>query len=242
MVRNVEPLVAKFGGIAGTLLAGVDMWMRTLGIGLPFTLKHHPDNEGLWRKDLVPPIAYPKPDGVISFDRLSSVFLSNTNHEEDQPIHLTLKDADVPTADQPARSMTGRSSDIARPGSTRSSRRRRAAAPDQRAELRPLQDLRHQGPDPEHQLGRPRRRRRAELSEYVASAARAARRRSPGRSQRTRRPGAGRRSARPCSPMSQARAAASAGALDRASAGYVAALAAVAGQRSDRRPGARPCA
>jgi electron-transferring-flavoprotein dehydrogenase len=96
MVRNVEPLVAKWGGGMGTLLAGIDMWMRYLGIGLPFTMKHKPDNEGLWRKDLVKPIEYPKPDGVISFDRLSSVFLSNTNHEEDQPIHLTLRDPDVP--------------------------------------------------------------------------------------------------------------------------------------------------
>jgi len=97
MVRNVEPLVARFGGAAGTLLAGLDMWMRTLRIGLPFTLRHHPDNESLYRKDLVRPIDYPKPDGVISFDRLSSVFVSNTNHEEDQPVHLTLKDATVPT-------------------------------------------------------------------------------------------------------------------------------------------------
>lgn len=97
-VRNVEPLVAKWGGTIGTMLAGADMWMRQLGIGLPFTMKHHPDNEGLWRKDVVKPIAYPKPDGVISFDRLSSVFLSNTNHEEDQPIHLTLKDASIPVA------------------------------------------------------------------------------------------------------------------------------------------------
>src|SRR3954468_18857059 len=96
LVRNVEPLVAKWGGFAGTLLAGADMWMRQLGIGLPFTMKHHPDNETLWRKDMVPPIVYPKPDGVISFDRLSSVFLSNTNHEEDQPIHLTLKDPSIP--------------------------------------------------------------------------------------------------------------------------------------------------
>jgi electron-transferring-flavoprotein dehydrogenase len=98
MVRNVEPLVAKWGGRLGTLLAGADMWMRQLRIGLPFTMKHHPDSGTLWRKDLAKPIAYPKPDGVISFDRLSSVFLSNTNHEEDQPVHLTLKDADVPVA------------------------------------------------------------------------------------------------------------------------------------------------
>jgi len=96
MVRNVEPAVAKFGAFLGTLWSGLDMWMRQLGIGLPYTFRHHRDNEGLWRKDLVQPIDYPKPDGVISFDRLSSVFLSNTNHEEDQPIHLTLKDASVP--------------------------------------------------------------------------------------------------------------------------------------------------
>lgn len=96
MVRNVEPMVAKFGGTAGTILSGMDMWMRQLKIGLPFTMTHHADNETLWRKDMVPPIAYPKPDGLISFDRLSSVFLSNTNHEEDQPVHLTLKDASIP--------------------------------------------------------------------------------------------------------------------------------------------------
>ncbi|QHL90803.1 NAD(P)-binding protein [Sphingomonas changnyeongensis] len=96
MVRNVEPAVAKFGGTVGTLVAGVDMWMRQLGIGLPFTFKHKPDHEQLWPANVMPKIDYPKPDGIVSFDRLSSVFLSNTNHEEDQPIHLTLKDADVP--------------------------------------------------------------------------------------------------------------------------------------------------
>jgi electron-transferring-flavoprotein dehydrogenase len=96
MVRNVEPMVAKFGGTMGTILAGADMWMRTLKIGLPLTMRHHPDNETLWRKDMVRPIEYPKPDGVISFDKLSSVFLSNTNHEEDQPIHLTLKNSEIP--------------------------------------------------------------------------------------------------------------------------------------------------
>ncbi|GAO38376.1 putative electron-transferring-flavoprotein dehydrogenase [Sphingomonas changbaiensis NBRC 104936] len=95
-VRNVEPAIAKFGGTVGTLVAGIDMWMRQLGVGLPFTFKHKPDHTKLWRADQTPKIDYPKPDGVISFDRLSSVFLSNTNHEEDQPIHLTLKDADVP--------------------------------------------------------------------------------------------------------------------------------------------------
>ena len=95
-VRNVEPAVAKAGQVVGTAWAAADMWMRQMKIGLPYSLKHHRDHQGLWRKDLVQPIDYPKPDGVVSFDRLSSVFLSNTNHEEDQPIHLTLKDAAVP--------------------------------------------------------------------------------------------------------------------------------------------------
>ena len=96
-VRNAEPAVAKFGSTIGTLVAGTDMWMRQLGIGLPITMKHHADHTTLWRGDMVPKIDYPRPDGIISFDKLSSVFLSNTNHEEDQPIHLTLKDPTIPT-------------------------------------------------------------------------------------------------------------------------------------------------
>jgi electron-transferring-flavoprotein dehydrogenase len=98
IVRNAEPALAKFGPLAGTLYAGFDMWAHNLGIKLPWTFRHHADNESLLRKDLATRITYPKPDGVISFDRLSSVFLSNTNHEEDQPVHLTLKDASVPIA------------------------------------------------------------------------------------------------------------------------------------------------
>ena len=96
LVKNAQPAVAKYGNDYGTVLAGIDMWMRTLKIGLPITMKHHPDNEMTGRADLYPKIDYPKPDGVFSFDRLSSVFLSNTNHEEDQPCHLQLKDPDVP--------------------------------------------------------------------------------------------------------------------------------------------------
>ncbi len=80
----------------GTLLAGADMWLRTIKLGLPFTLGHHTDAENTRRADLYPPIVYPKPDGVVSFDRLSSVFLSGTNHAEDQPCHLVLKDPTVP--------------------------------------------------------------------------------------------------------------------------------------------------
>ena len=96
-VRNAQPAVAKFGATAGTLYAGLDMWLNHLGVGVPWTLKHHhADNTTLRRKDQVNAKTYPKPDGVLTFDRLSSVFLSNTNHEEDQPVHLTLKDAAVP--------------------------------------------------------------------------------------------------------------------------------------------------
>ena len=95
-VKNAQPLVAKFGGALGTLFAGADMWLRTLKLRLPFTMKHHTDAEATRRADLYQPIAYPKPDGKISFDRLSSVFLSGTNHVEDQPCHLVLKDPTVP--------------------------------------------------------------------------------------------------------------------------------------------------
>jgi electron-transferring-flavoprotein dehydrogenase len=96
LVKNAQPLVAKFGGGLGTLFAGLDMWLRTLKLRLPFTMKHHTDAEETGRADLYKPIVYPKPDGKISFDRLSSVFLSGTNHVEDQPCHLVLKDPTVP--------------------------------------------------------------------------------------------------------------------------------------------------
>ena len=96
VVRNVLPSVEKYGNFLGTVLSGMHMWAENLKIKMPFTMKHHPDYEALNRKEHARPIEYPKPDGVISFDRLSSVFLSNTNHEEDQPVHLQLKDEDVP--------------------------------------------------------------------------------------------------------------------------------------------------
>jgi len=97
-VRNAQPAVAHWGGLLGTLYAGLDMWLNVLKIGVPWTLKLRPDNTTLRPKKEAAPIDYPKPDGVLTFDRLSSVFVSNTNHEEDQPVHLTLKDADIPTA------------------------------------------------------------------------------------------------------------------------------------------------
>ncbi len=96
LVQNAEPMVAKFGGDIGTVFAGVDMWLRYLKLPILPVMGHHRDCEGTQRADLYKPIAYPKPDGVISFDRLSSVALSFTNHEEDQPCHLQLKDPAVP--------------------------------------------------------------------------------------------------------------------------------------------------
>lgn len=95
-VRNVVPLVKKFGDTWGTMFSGITLWAEYLGIRMPFTMKHHPDHKSLLRADQCQPIDYPRPDGTLTFDRLSSVFLSNTNHEEDQPVHLTLKDPDVP--------------------------------------------------------------------------------------------------------------------------------------------------
>ncbi len=92
LVQNAEPAVAKFGGELGTILGGLDMWMRTLKIGLPISMAHHRDYEALQRADLFQPIDYPKPDGEISFDRLTNVAFSFTNHEEDQPSHLKLLD------------------------------------------------------------------------------------------------------------------------------------------------------
>ncbi|MBY0270263.1 MAG: electron transfer flavoprotein-ubiquinone oxidoreductase [Burkholderiales bacterium] len=92
--RNFKPWMSK-GLYTGTLMVGID---QVLFRGkAPWTLHHHhADHETLKRKSECEPIIYPKPDGVISFDRLSSVFISNTNHNEDQPVHLTLKDASVP--------------------------------------------------------------------------------------------------------------------------------------------------
>jgi electron-transferring-flavoprotein dehydrogenase len=95
-VRNAEPAVARWGGTIGTIFAGIDMWLNFFRIPTPWTLRHHPDHTQIGRKEHYAPIPYPKPDGKLTFDRLSSVFISNTNHEEDQPVHLTLKDAEVP--------------------------------------------------------------------------------------------------------------------------------------------------
>ena len=99
-VRNVKPLWSKFGTWLGVAFGGLDMWMNELAkFSLFGTMKHgKPDSDTLKKLSEVTPIVYPKPDGVVSFDKLSSVFLSNTNHEEDQPCHLRLADPSVPVA------------------------------------------------------------------------------------------------------------------------------------------------
>jgi electron-transferring-flavoprotein dehydrogenase len=93
-VRNVKPLWSRYGTAAGVALGGLDMWLTEIFGWSPFgTMKHgKPDHECLLPLSSVKPIKYDKPDGVLTFDKLSSVFLSNTNHEEDQPVHLKVKD------------------------------------------------------------------------------------------------------------------------------------------------------
>ena len=92
-VRNAKPLWSRFGTLLGIGLGGFDMWTNTAGFSLLGTLGHgKPDWASLKPSAQCAPIAYPKPDGKITFDRLSSVFLSNTNHEEDQPVHLKVGD------------------------------------------------------------------------------------------------------------------------------------------------------
>ena len=92
--RNFKPWMSK-GLYLGTFMVGLDQVV--FGGKAPWTLRHdHADHETLQLKTEAQPIAYPKPDGVTTFDRLSSVFISNTNHNEDQPSHLTLKDPAVP--------------------------------------------------------------------------------------------------------------------------------------------------
>ena len=100
-VRNVKPLWSKLGLALGVGLGGFDMWTNELlGASLFGTLKHgKPDSDTLTPIADAKPIAYPKPDGKISFDKASSVFLSNTNHEEDQPVHLRLRDPAAPIRD-----------------------------------------------------------------------------------------------------------------------------------------------
>ena len=95
--RNFRPAFAKWGLVGGSLYGGLDL--KVLRGRAPWTLHHHrADHESLKPAAEMPKIDYPKPDGVVSFDKPSSVYLSNTNHEEDQPVHLRLKDSGVPVA------------------------------------------------------------------------------------------------------------------------------------------------
>ncbi len=98
-VRNAKPLWSKFGTAIGIGLGGIDMWLNTIipGVGLGYTVKHgKADHASLKRSSQAKKIEYPRPDGVLTFDRLTNVSFSATNHEEDQPVHLQLKDPEVP--------------------------------------------------------------------------------------------------------------------------------------------------
>ncbi len=96
-VRNVKPLWSRFGTRLGVMLGGIDMWLNTILPFLGYTLKHKkPDYASLKTAAESKQIDYPKPDNVLSFDILSSVFLSNTNHDEDEPVHLKLADPSIP--------------------------------------------------------------------------------------------------------------------------------------------------
>jgi electron-transferring-flavoprotein dehydrogenase len=96
-VRNVKPLWSRFGTRLGVMLGGIDMWLNTIFPFLRHTLKHtKPDYATLQKAGEAKPIDYDKPDGVLTFDILSSVFLSGTNHAEDQPVHLKLADPSIP--------------------------------------------------------------------------------------------------------------------------------------------------
>src|SRR3984957_3796182 len=98
-VRNAKPLVSRFGTLLGAVISMVDMWCTTLLGGFSFlgTLRHgKTDAASLGLAKDYEPLIYPKPDGVVSFDKLSSVFMSATKHEEDQPAHLKLRDPNVP--------------------------------------------------------------------------------------------------------------------------------------------------
>ena len=98
LVRNAKPLWSKLGTVLALPFIGLDLWTNQLfGLSLFGTLGHgEPDFATLKKAADSPKIAYPKPDGTLTFDRLSSVFLSNTNHEENQPVHLVLADPAIP--------------------------------------------------------------------------------------------------------------------------------------------------
>ncbi|WP_417542333.1 electron transfer flavoprotein-ubiquinone oxidoreductase [Methylophaga thalassica] len=96
-VRNFKPLLSRFGNLVGGALAGVELWLSALHVKFPWTLKHQQaDHDSLKPKSQAEKIDYPKPDGELTFDRLSSIDLSNIVHDDNQPCHLQLKDKTVP--------------------------------------------------------------------------------------------------------------------------------------------------
>jgi electron-transferring-flavoprotein dehydrogenase len=100
-VRNVKPLWSRYGTVRGVILGGIDMWANTFGMSPFGTLSHgEADHAATIPGVSAAPVAYEKPDGVLSFDRLSSVFVSNTLHEEDQPVHLRVRDMTLQRASE----------------------------------------------------------------------------------------------------------------------------------------------
>lgn len=96
-VRNVKPLISRFGSCGGTILGGFEMWLATFGLNSPWTLQHkQADHTCTKPASEMPKIDYPKPDGVYSFDRLNSISLSNIAHDANQPCHLHLKNKEIP--------------------------------------------------------------------------------------------------------------------------------------------------
>ncbi len=96
-VRNAKPYLTKFGTTLGGAFGVAEMWLSSFGLNMPWTMKHKKtDAASTELASRHKPIAYPKPDGKLSFDKLSSVFISNTNHAEEQPAHLKLLDPSVP--------------------------------------------------------------------------------------------------------------------------------------------------
>lgn len=96
-VRNIKPAFSSLGNIGGVLYCSMDLWLHSLGITLPWTLKHkQADHESLVAAKDAQPIHYPAPDGKVTFDRLASIYLANIQHDEDQPVHLQLADKEIP--------------------------------------------------------------------------------------------------------------------------------------------------
>lgn len=97
--RNVKPAISKFGSRLGSIYAWADLWLHHLGVRLPWTFQHsRADHESLHDASHCERVSYPKPDGILSFERLASLQLSNVAHEENQPVHLRLRDPAVPVS------------------------------------------------------------------------------------------------------------------------------------------------